>query len=407
MKRKWIAVLLACCMLAALLLTGCSAAETVKRLRFGVAGEGGVYHNFGEQFAALENETSNGTIELRTTAGSAANLRLLTGEYLQLAIAQADLAQDAYNQTGIFAEEEDIRGFGAVAALYTEACQVIVRADSDIQSIEDLQGKTVSIGAEESGSEQNALQILSAYGLNDRLVDTINLNYTDAADQLKAGKIDAIVITVGIPSPVVTELAGECGIRLLNVDGTAAQRLLSSYNAYREVTIPAGTYPGQDADVQTVGVKAVLLASDSLPAKQVQQLTELLFSSREALEKQLGREPTMDEIAQAAGLARREVTAALESVVEPISLEEPVYTDGGDAMYVIDQVRDPDGEDSWISGLQFRQTVAGLTPREKRIMELRYLQGKTQMEVAREIGISQAQVSRLEKGALSQFRTRD
>ena len=231
MKRKWIAALLAGCMLAAL---------------------------------------------------------LLTGEYLQLAIAQADLAQDAYNQTGIFAEEEDIRGFGAVAALYTEACQVIVRADSDIQSIEDLQGKTVSIGAEESGSEQNALQILSAYGLNDRLVDTINLNYTDAADQLKAGKIDAIVITVGTPSPVVTELAGECGIRLLNVDGTAAQRLLSSYNAYREVTIPAGTYPGQDADVQTVGVKAVLLASDSLPAKQVQQLTELLFSSREALEEQLG-----------------------------------------------------------------------------------------------------------------------
>ena len=129
------------------------------------------------------------------------------------------------------------------------------------------------------------------------------------------------------------------------------------------------------------------------------------MQSREALEKQLGREPTMDEIAQAAGLARREVTAALESVVEPISLEEPVYTDGGDAMYVIDQVRDPDGEDSWISGLQFRQTVAGLTPREKRIMELRYLQGKTQMEVAQEIGISQAQVSRLEKGALQQFHT--
>ena len=129
-----------------------------------------------------------------------------------------------------------------------------------------------------------------------------------------------------------------------------------------------------------------------------------VMQAREALEKQLNREPTMDEIAQQTGLSRREVTAALESVVEPISLEEPVYTDGGDAMYVIDQVRDPDGEDSWISGLQFRETVAGLTAREKRIMELRYLQGKTQMEVAREIGISQAQVSRLEKGALNQFR---
>ena len=131
------------------------------------------------------------------------------------------------------------------------------------------------------------------------------------------------------------------------------------------------------------------------------------MQARETLEKQLGREPTMDEIAAAAGLARREVTAALESVVEPISLEEPVYTDGGDAMYVIDQVRDPDSEESWISGLQFRDTVAALSPREKRIMELRYLRGKTQMEVAQEIGISQAQVSRLEKGALSQFRTRD
>ena len=128
------------------------------------------------------------------------------------------------------------------------------------------------------------------------------------------------------------------------------------------------------------------------------------MQARETLEKQLGREPTMDEIAEEAGLSRREVTAALESVVEPVSLEEPVYTDGGDAMYLIDQVRDPDGEDSWISGLQFRQTVAGLTPREKRIMELRYLRGKTQMEVAQEIGISQAQVSRLEKGALNQFR---
>ena len=130
------------------------------------------------------------------------------------------------------------------------------------------------------------------------------------------------------------------------------------------------------------------------------------MQSREALEKQLGREPTMDEIAQSAGLTRREVTAALESVVEPLSLDEPIYTDGGDAMYVIDQVRDPDGEDSWISGLQFRETVASLTPREKRIMELRYLKGETQMEVAREIGISQAQVSRLEKAALEQFRSK-
>ena len=192
MKKKWFAAALAGTLLAVLLLNGCASAQTAKRLRFGVAGEGGVYHAFGELYAALENETDNGTVEIKTTAGSAANLRLLTGEYLQLAIAQGDLAQDAYDQTGIFADEEETRGFGAVAALYTEACQIVVRADADIQSVEDLQGKTVSIGAEESGSEQNALQILAAYGLNDKLVDTVNLNYEDAAAQLKAGKVDAL-----------------------------------------------------------------------------------------------------------------------------------------------------------------------------------------------------------------------
>ena len=128
------------------------------------------------------------------------------------------------------------------------------------------------------------------------------------------------------------------------------------------------------------------------------------MQAREQLEKELGREPTLNEICVRVGLSRREVTSALESVVEPVSLEEPVYSDGGDAVYMMDQVKDTDGEDSWISGLEFRQTVHSLSDRERKIMELRYFLGKTQMEVAREIGISQAQVSRLEKSALQQFR---
>ena len=231
LKKKWLAAVLAGALLAAALLSGCSSVETVKRLRFGVAGEGGIYREFGERFAALENETDNGQVQLKATAGSAANLRLLAGEYLQLAIAQADLVQDAYDQTGIFA---------AVAALYTETCQVVVRADSDIRSIEDLHGRTVSIGAEESGSEQNALQILSAYGLNDKMVSMVNLNYEDAAAQLKAGRVDAIFMTVGAPSPVLTALAGECGIRLLKVDGAAAQRLQHGHAAGRHLSRPDG-----------------------------------------------------------------------------------------------------------------------------------------------------------------------
>ena len=170
--------------------------------------------------------------------------------------------------------------------------------------------------------------------------------------------------------------------------------------------------PKQEVRFSTYGVPMIIgeirrFLRDNNALRVSRSLRDTAYRAmqfREQLEKELGREPTVEEIAQQAGLPRREVAAALESVVEPISLEEPVYTDGGDAMYVIDQIRDLDGEDSWISGLQFRQTVEALMPREKRIMELRYLKGKTQMEVAKEIGISQAQVSRLEKAALGQFR---
>ena len=169
--------------------------------------------------------------------------------------------------------------------------------------------------------------------------------------------------------------------------------------------------PSQEVRFSTYGVPMIIgeirrFLRDNNTLRVSRSLRDTAYramQSREQLEKQLGREPTVDEIAEKTGLSRWEVSTALESVVEPLSLEEPIYTDGGDAMYVIDQVRDPGGEDSWISGLEFRQTVSELTPREKKIMELRYLKGKTQMEVAKEIGISQAQVSRLEKAALGQF----
>ena len=98
------------------------------------------------------------------------------------------------------------------------------------------------------------------------------------------------------------------------------------------------------------------------------------------------------------------VTLALESVMDPLSLYEPVYNDGGDTLYVMDQIGENEGEESWISTILFRDTIGALSDREKKIISLRYLAGKTQVEVAREIGISQAQVSRLEKGALERIK---
>ena len=128
------------------------------------------------------------------------------------------------------------------------------------------------------------------------------------------------------------------------------------------------------------------------------------MQAREALQKETGREPRVSEIAARVGSAPEQVAMALESIVEPASLYEPAYTDGDDTLAIMDRVQEASCEESWISDIMFKDTVQALTPRERRIIALRYLSGQTQMQVAQAIGISQAQVSRLEKCALNHIK---
>ena len=116
------------------------------------------------------------------------------------------------------------------------------------------------------------------------------------------------------------------------------------------------------------------------------------------------REPTVDEIAAELGISREETVIALESTVDPISLNEPMYNDGGDTIYVMDQVGDGNDDRNWLEEIAFKQAISELSEREKRILTMRFMMGRTQMEVASEIGISQAQVSRLEKSALDRIK---
>ena len=125
---------------------------------------------------------------------------------------------------------------------------------------------------------------------------------------------------------------------------------------------------------------------------------------KERLTNQYQREPSIEEISAELDLPKEEVVLALESIVEPVSLYEPVYSDGGDTIYVMDQVGDKNDDSNWLDEIAFKEAVTGLSDREKHILSMRFLQGKTQMEVASEIGISQAQVSRLEKGALDRIK---
>lgn len=140
-------------------------------------------------------------------------------------------------------------------------------------------------------------------------------------------------------------------------------------------------------------------------SRSVRDLAYRILQCKQAMTAELGREPTLEQVAQRLELPLEDVTGAMDAVSTPVSLYEPVYSDGGDPLTVMDQVRDVKNTDEqWLESIALRQAMQSLSDREKRILALRFYDGRTQMEVAGSLGISQAQVSRLEKGALASLR---
>ena len=141
-------------------------------------------------------------------------------------------------------------------------------------------------------------------------------------------------------------------------------------------------------------------------SRSVRDLAYRALQMREELTREKEYEPTVEEIATRLGEDKAAVARAMEAIIEPISLYEPVYSENGDSIYVMDQLSDTSAEDEhWVENIALQEALKRLSDRERKIIELRFYQGKTQMEIAQSIGISQAQVSRLEKGALARMRS--
>jgi len=140
-------------------------------------------------------------------------------------------------------------------------------------------------------------------------------------------------------------------------------------------------------------------------SRSLRDLAYKALQARDQLINRNAKEPTVGEIAEMLGVPREEVVFALDSIQDPVSLFEPVYHDGGDAIFIMDQIKDEKNQDDlWLENLALKEAMRKLNEREKLILTLRFFEGRTQMEVAEEIGISQAQVSRLEKTALAHMR---
>lgn len=169
---------------------------------------------------------------------------------------------------------------------------------------------------------------------------------------------------------------------------------------------------GQNVRFSTYAVPMIIgeirrYLRDNNPIRVSRSLRDIAYKSlqvRERLMSETSREPTPEEIAKELGVPQEEIVFALDAIQDPVSLFEPIYNDGGDPIYVVDQISDDKSRDSiWIDEIALKEGIRRLNDRERMILKKRFFQGKTQMEVAEEIGISQAQVSRLEKAAIEQM----
>jgi RNA polymerase sporulation-specific sigma factor len=139
-------------------------------------------------------------------------------------------------------------------------------------------------------------------------------------------------------------------------------------------------------------------------SRSMRDLAYRAMQAKEQLISKNSREPSIEEVAKAINAKREDVVLALEAISEPMSLYEPVFSEAGDTIYVMDQIGDNNDDRNWLDEIALKEAIANLGQREKKILNLRFFQGKTQVEVAEQIGISQAQVSRLEKGALTKIK---
>ena len=276
--RRLAAGVLALAVLGAL--SACSARATEwGDGEYEVAGGGstGVYYDYGRHLADELSDSLGVALSVRETAGSVDNLlRVASGEAL-LGFAQGDTAADAVAGKGAFDQPLPVR---ALARLYDEYVQVVVRDDSAIDDIGDLAGRTISLGAENSGVNVIAARILAAADVDTASVHDARLDLAASIAAMESGEIDGFFWVGGLPTPGISELAGTTPVRLLPVDQEWVNHVNERYShAYRPADVPAGTY-GITASASTMAVPNYLITSSSTPDDVARDVLTGLFDAR-------------------------------------------------------------------------------------------------------------------------------
>lgn len=273
MKKKLTAAVAAVCSAAlALSMVGCGGG-----MRFVTGGESGTYYAYGTVLAQYATNTTETNVNALASEGSKANVDALKNADAELAFCQGDVAAYAYQGTKLFAEDGAFTDFSVVASLYQEQVQ-IVTCNPNIKSVADLAGKTVSVGAANSGVYFNAVDVLNAYGIDAETgINAVYQNFADSTDSLKNGKVDAAFIVAGAPTTAITDLATTNAAYLVSMDDEHIAKLVKSSPYYTEITIKGGTYTTQTEDVKGVAVDALVLASSYLSEDAIYEFTKSIF----------------------------------------------------------------------------------------------------------------------------------
>ena len=297
MKKKIYALLLAAVM--AFGASACGASDTENNnaqavehsavLNMGTGDTTGSYYAFGNLLAAHMGDAAGKTVDVVSTDGSAENIKGINDGLYQLGMAQADVMSYAWDGILSFAKDGEMKSFRAIGGLYEEALQ-IVTLDEAIENVEDLKGKTVSIGAESSGVAFNAMNVLDVYDLRTgEDIQTVNLSFADSVAAMKEGKIDAVFIVSGTPTAVVEDLMETEQVHLVNIDAEKVAKLQQQYPYYNEYVILSGTYTGLDHDVTTVSIQATMIVSADMSEEDVYHLTAGIYDNVESVSAILPR----------------------------------------------------------------------------------------------------------------------
>ena len=284
----------ACCAILValmLMLSGCGG----QRMMMGTGGTSGTYYAFGGVLAQYMKNYTDYSVTAVSTAASKANIQSIGDGDYQIGFTQSDVMNYAWDGTRSFETDGPCRDFRVLGALYAETVQLITMKE-DIKSVEDLRGRSVSIGAPGSGVYFNAIDVLNGAGLT---VDDIKPQYQsfdDSKEALKDGQIDAAFIVAGAPTSAITELATTNGVYLIPIDGGLREDIMKDCPYYAPMVIPADTYPGQSEPIETITIMATLIVDADMDDDCVYDLTAAVFDHTEdiALENAKGEELSVE-----------------------------------------------------------------------------------------------------------------